>query len=336
MTIPHLLDKLADHTDLTPGEAEFIFSTLMDGKLTPAQAGAFLLTLRSKGETAAEIAAAVRCALQRANLIEGIQGEYMDIVGTGGDNKQTFNCSTAAALTMAALGYQIVKHGNRAVSSSSGAADVLEKLGYPLDLDAAGLKRSLRQCNFAFAFARNAHPCFRHIAPIRKELGVCTLFNLLGPLINPSRPTHMIMGVAKPDLVPTIAHVLAQGNYRRAIVICGKGGYDEATCFGSPTALLIEGTQITDYIISPAELGFQPPVEEAELQVHTPEEAAAVLTCVLQGKGPKAMMDMVALNVAIAINLFAPELPLQACAARARAAIAQGLGINIVNRWQKP
>lgn len=339
MNIATILDRLIDRHNLSPEEAEYAFSALMDGEMSAAQAGAFLLTLRAKGETPQEMNSAVQGALQRAHLVTGVSGDYADIVGTGGDGKHTFNCSTATALTLAGMGHRIVKHGNRAVSSSSGAGDALEQLGYPLDLDAAGICASVEKCGFAFCFAPHFHPCFKNIAPIRRELGVRTLFNILGPMINPSRPPLLMMGVATPELVPTTAAVLGKGgSYKRALVLCGAGGYDELTLFGSATACLVEGSEVRRVVMDPAEWGFAtllPTAEnEAALRVETREEAADVLRALLAGQGSSAMADMVAYNVAVGLWLFHPELSKQECGERARYAVASGVGANIVKNWQ--
>lgn len=326
MSLSSILNTLATGQDLTPEMADEAFTALMHGEITPAQAGAFLLTLRAKGETADEIAAAVRASLDCAHLVTGIGGEYIDIVGTGGDGKFSFNCSTATALTLAGMGYRVVKHGNRAVSSSSGAADALEQLGYPLTLQAEGIKLSVERYGFAFCMAPNFHPGFKHVGPVRRELGVRTIFNLLGPLINPSRPTHMMMGVASPGLVPVIAETLAKGGYKRAIAVCGAGGYDEVTAFGPATAMSVRDGIVSPMEIDPAALGFEPPANEDKLRVGSKEEAAAVLRDILHGCGPKAMMDMVALNVAVAISLFEPDTDRHICVERARRAVAEGAG----------
>ena len=338
MNIASILDRLADRRDLTPAEAEYAFAALMDGEMTAAQAGAFLLTLRGKGETAPEMAAAVQCALDRAHLVTGVSGDYADIVGTGGDGKHSFNCSTATALTLAGMGVRIVKHGNRAVSSSSGAGDALEQLGYPLDLNADGICESVEKSGFAFCFAPHFHPCFKNIGPIRRELGVRTLFNLLGPMINPSRPPLLMMGVATPELVPAIAAVLgARASYKRALVICGAAGYDELTLFGRATACLVEGSEVRRIVLDPAEWGFASilPTEENEaaLRVETREEAGAALRAILSGGGAPAMAEMVAFNVAVGLWLFHPELSRQECTERARRALAEGVGMRVVHSW---
>lgn len=337
MTTATILDRLAEGCDLSAEEADYAFAQLMDGQLTPAQSGAFLLTLRAKGETAGEMHAAIQNALQRACLVDGVRGDYADVVGTGGDGKHSFNCSTATALTLAGMGYRIVKHGNRAASSSSGAGDVLEQLGYPLDLDPEGIRESLASCNFAFAFAPHFHPCFKHIGPIRRELGVRTLFNLLGPLINPSRPPLMMLGVAAPKFVSLVAHALAQsGSYKRAYVFCGAQDYDELTLFGPATACRVQGDKVEHLSIDPVQWGFTtPPSSPDELRVESKEEAASALRAILSGQGAPAMRDMVAFNVALGVRLFEPELPESECARRAREALAAGVGMKVVEQWRK-
>lgn len=337
-TTPAILDRLTERRDLSAEEANAAFTALMDGEMTPAQAGAFLLTLRAKGETPLEMGAAVQAALQRAVLVSGISGDYADVVGTGGDGKHSFNCSTATALTLAGLGYPIVKHGNRAVSSSCGAADALEQLGYPLSLDAAGVVESVSKHNFAFCFAPHFHPSFKNIGPIRRELGVRTLFNLLGPMINPSRPPLMMLGVASPLLVPPIAAVMARGGeYKRALVLCGAAGYDELTLFGPATACLVQGEEVRRVLLVPEDWGFVslPPTPENEnaLRVETREAAVAALRSVLSGQGSPAMAEMVAFNVAVGLWLFHPEWDKKDCGERARLALASGVGARLTQNW---
>ncbi len=335
LSISEILDKLASCENLNMQEAKATFSAIFDDKLTHAQAGAFLLALRSKGETDIEITAAVNAALERAIPINGLGENLIDIVGTGGDGKKSFNCSTATAIYLAALGYPVLKHGNRAVSSSSGAGDVLENIGYPIPTQPDELAESLKQYNFGFAFAPYYHPSFKNIAPLRQELGIRTLFNLLGPLINPARPNHILLGVAKPELVPTIAKVLANGNYKRAMVVHGAGGYDELTCFGPATAYLVEEGRASTISIDPADFNFARPSSEAELYVKSQEEASAIFIELLHGRGPRAMLDMLALNLGVAIYLLEPNLDLCACMSTAREAVIKGKAAQLLQTWQQ-
>lgn len=225
--------------------------------MTPAQAGCFLMGLRMKGETPLEMAHAVGIALGRANRVEGLEGDCIDVVGTGGDGRNSFNCSTATALTLAGMGYRVVKHGNRAVSSSCGSADALEGLGFPLDVAPEDVRRLLDERNFAFLFAPNFHPAFRNVGPIRRELGIRTLFNLLGPLINPARPTHILLGVARPELVELLAETLRQSHIRKAAVVYGAGGYDEVTPLGPTKMMIVHNGNLTPMSLDP--LGLRHP-----------------------------------------------------------------------------
>ena len=334
-SISPIIDQLANRQDLSLDDAEFAFAALMDGELTAAQSAAFLMTLRSKGETASEMAAAINCALLRAIPITGLSGDYIDIVGTGGDGKKSFNCSSASAITLAGLGYQVLKHGNRAISSSSGAGDVLEKIGYIFSIDAEGILQSIANSGFAFALAPHFHPSFKNIGPIRSELGVRTLFNMLGPLINPSRPTHMLLGVPRPEMVPMMADVLAQIGIQRAAVVCGALGYDELSCFGPATVCLIQDGVVSDMPFDPADYGFSSPENEKELMVEDKEIAASTLIELLHGKGNAAMLDMLSLNCAMAIYLMEPAMSMELCVDKARKAVANGVGARVLSHWKK-
>ena len=194
-----ILDTLGNSLDLSAEQAAFAFRELFEGDLSQAQAGALLMGLRAKGETPLELAAAARAGLERAHLVTNLPTDrpILDIVGTGGDLSNSFNCSTAVSLYLAALGHRVVKHGNRAVSSSSGSADALEGLGIRLDTGPDEVAAELARQGFVFLFAPHYHPSFAHIAPVRRELGVRTLFNLMGPLLNPARPSHQLLGVGQ-------------------------------------------------------------------------------------------------------------------------------------------
>ena len=323
--ISRILDALAAGQDLTADMAAAGFADIMDGRMTPAQAGCFLMGLRMKGETPLEMAHAVGIALGRANRVEGLEGDCIDVVGTGGDGRNSFNCSTATALTLAGMGYRVVKHGNRAVSSSCGSADALEGLGFPLDVAPEDVRRLLDERNFAFLFAPNFHPSFRNVGPIRRELGIRTLFNLLGPLINPARPTHILLGVARPELVELLAETLRQSHIRKAAVVYGAGGYDEVTPLGPTKMMIIHNGRLTPMSLDPLDYGIQPCNPE-ELAVHSKSEAVDVLKNILAGKGPRAMMDMVILNVGVAMFLLEEHMDLSVCMAKAREAVCAGIG----------
>ena len=329
-SIDTILETLASGSDLGADMAATGFSALMDGAMTPAQAGSFLMGLRMKGESPLEMAHATRAALARAVRVDGLEGPFIEVVGTGGDRRSSFNCSTGTALTLAGMGYKVVKHGNRAVSSRSGSADVLEGLGVPLDIAPEDAPLMLRERNFVFLFAQRFHPCFRNIAPLRRELGIRTLFNLLGPLINPARPSHILLGVARPDLLRLMAETLAQSPVRRAAVVCGAGSYDEITPLGVNEMILLRDGELTPFTLDPADFGI-PPCAPEDLAVSSREEAVNVLRELLNGGGPSAMRDMLALNVGMGIHLLEDQLPLAVCMARAREALASGAGGRVLH-----
>ena len=228
------------------------------------------------------------------------------------------------------MGYKVAKHGNRAVSSSCGSADALEALGISLDTDPGAVAEMVEKRNFAFLFAPCFHPAFKNIGPLRKELGIRTLFNLLGPMINPARPSHLLMGVARPELVPLAAATLAQSPLRRAAVVCGAGGYDEVTPIGPAEAVLLSEGKTSPLPLDPADYGIQPCPEE-DLTVRDKAEAVAVVRELLEGRGKRAMLDMVTLNVALGVFLLEEDMDMALCVARAREAVMAGVGRRVLH-----
>ncbi|MDR0339246.1 MAG: anthranilate phosphoribosyltransferase [Desulfovibrio sp.] len=331
-----IMEDLALGRDLTPFKARSAFSRLMDGEFSPAQAGAFLLGLRAKGETPEEMAEAVKAILDRAvSVAVPSHAPVLDVVGTGGDGKNSFNCSTGAALVLAALGHKILKHGNRSVSSRCGSADVLEGLGVPLDFPLEDIPVRLERDGFVFLFAPRFHPSFRHIMPIRRELGIRTLFNLLGPLVNPARPGVCFLGVADPAMLPLVANTLARLGGRSGAVVCGAGGYDELTCLGPARVAYVRGDAVRFEELDPAAYGFSPCDPEA-LAIEGPEQGVGVLLDLLNGGGPEAMRDMLAFNIGFGLHLLHPEKPVAACMIEAKKALAAGVGgrylLDLINR----
>ena len=298
-----IIEALAQGRDLSVEEAAEAFARLMDGELSPSQAGAFLLGLRAKGETPEEVGEAVNAVLERAIPVPPVSGTSIDIVGTGGDGKSSFNCSTATALTLAGMGHKVLKHGNRSVSSRCGSADVLEQLGIPLDTPPESVAKNLERDRFVFLFAPRYHPSFRHVMPVRRELGVRTLFNILGPLVNPARPTHHLFGVPNTAQLSLVAAALARSGTGTGAVVCGAGGYDELTSMGEADIIFVDGAKTRPGRLDPVEYGFAP-CSEQELAVDGPEQAAEVLRQILQGQGPKPMQDMLALNLGLALYLL--------------------------------
>lgn len=324
-TISHILEHLTTGADLSAPQAQEAFDLLLTGEVSPVQAGAFLMGLRSKGETAAELSAAVDAALGQARLIPGLSGKRIDTCGTGGDGQHSFNCSTAVSFFLADMGYQVVKHGNRAVSSKCGSADVVEDLGYPLVTEPEEARAELAKRNFVFLFAPHFHPAFRHVGPVRQQLGVRTIFNLMGPLLNPALPTHQILGVPDFRFAPMIAQVLAaRKGLERAAIVHGAGGFDELTPCGPGQVIFIEHGVIHEAVIDPADFGLSTCVPRA-LACDSKEEALKLQRQVLTGKGPKSLQDMVTLNLGVAIYLLEDNLPLDLAMEMAQAKVEQGL-----------
>lgn len=317
------LELLAIGKDLPSELATYAFRAMYTGEMPASCVGAFLMGLKTKGESAVEIAAGVTTALEEARLVQGLSGPRIDTCGTGGDNTCSFNCSTAVALYLAALGHKVVKHGNRAVSSSCGSADAVETLGFPLIVEPEAVAAELDDHNFVFLFAPNYHPAFKRIGPIRKELGVRSLFNLMGPLLNPARPTHQILGVPTSRHVRLMAEVLALTGLSHGAVVHGAGGFDELTPFGPADVCWLRDGWIKCERIDPQALGI-PAHKPAEVVVSGRDEAVAVLREVLSGQGNPAMRDMVALNLGCALHLLEDGLTLRQGVEKARDAIARG------------
>lgn len=320
------LELLASGQDLPEALSQNIFTGLLQGKMTPAQTGALLLGLRIKGETASELAAAVQAALAVARLIpDAASGrKSIDTCGTGGDNRGSFNCSTAVALYLAAMGHAVVKHGNRGVSSQCGSADVIESLGLPLRVEPDDVIVELAQRNFVFLFAPDYHPAFAKLAPLRRELGVRTLFNLLGPLLNPARPTHQLLGVPKKELVPVLAETLLRTSSVRGAVVHGAGGFDELTPWGPATVFWVDQKGLRGEELSPQDVGILSCNQEDAL-CRDKEHALAVMRQALMGQAPLAVQEMLAFNLGMALHLLEDSLGLQNAISAARAAVQQGV-----------
>jgi anthranilate phosphoribosyltransferase len=327
--ISDILEQLARRQALTDVQADQVFNALLEGRLGPAQAGAFLLGLRAKGEDSTDLAAGVRAGLEHARQIPGLSGVRIDTCGTGGDNTRSFNCSTAVALFLAEMGYQVVKHGNRAISSSCGSADVLEALGVSLDTEPDKVAGRLAAQNFVFLFAPAYHPAFKHIMPVRHELGIRTLFNLMGPLLNPARPTHQLIGVGDPDFLFIMGESLLLTGVERALVVHGAGGFDELTTFGPARCYLVKDGIMEKTAINPEKLGFARHAPE-DVTVRDKDHAVGVMREVLAGTGQRAMADMTALNLAACLYLLEADKTLIQCAELARDAVKKGVGSRVL------
>ncbi|AZC15189.1 anthranilate phosphoribosyltransferase [Microbacterium sp. ABRD28] len=297
---PSVLTSLLDRRDLSVSESTWAMRQIMTGDATPAQIGGFLTALRAKGETVDEIVG-FRDAILEAAVPLDVPAEVLDIVGTGGDRFGTVNVSTMAAVVAAASGIPVVKHGNKAASSSSGSSDVLSALGIDLTLDPAAVAESLSRAGITFAFATAFHPGFRHAGPVRRELGVPTVFNFLGPLCNPARAEANAVGVANLDRVPLITGVFRTRG-ATALVFRGDDGLDELTTTGHSRLWEISLGDVHEHDLDPRDLGI-PLADIDDLLGGQPEENAAVVRRVFDGeRGP--VRDIVLLNAAAGIVAY--------------------------------
>jgi anthranilate phosphoribosyltransferase len=277
----------------------------MTGSATPAQIGSFLTALRIKGETVEEVAGLARVMRDQAlqvSLPPDLQDTVVDTCGTGGDAGGTFNVSTAAGLVVAGLGQPVAKHGNRAASSRCGSADVLEALGVRLELGPEQVATCITEVGFGFMYAPAYHPAMRHVGPVRREIGIRTVFNILGPLTNPARVTHQVLGVADARLLPLIGDVLLRLGCRRALVVHSQDGLDELS-ISAPTEVceVLGGIgELRHYQVSPGDFGLAEHPREAVLGGDAPENAA-VMRRILGGEQSGPLADMIALNAGAAL-----------------------------------
>ena len=298
MDIKAALHKIADRKDLTGEEMRGVMRTIMAGEATPSQIGAFLMGMRVKGETVVEIAAAV--SILREQMITVAAPEHaIDIVGTGGDGAGTLNISTASAIVVASTGVPVAKHGNRALSSKSGASQVLEALGVKLDLSPAEISASIDKAGIGFMFAPMHHPAMRHVGPSRTEMGTRTLFNLLGPQSNPAGVRRYLLGVYAEEWVEPVAAALLANRAIKAWVVHGSDGLDEITTTGPTHVAQIEGGSLTTFEITPEQYGL-PRASLDDLRGGDPVDNARAMTALLDGAAG-AYRDIVLLNSAAAL-----------------------------------
>lgn len=293
------LTKLLAKQDLTRDEMTAAMEAIMTGGATPAQIAAFLTALRLKGETVTELGAAAGCMRKHALFIHAGAQSVVDTCGTGGDGANTFNISTAAALVTAGAGICVAKHGNRAVSSKCGSADVLAALGVNIEAEAAVVEQCIQEHGIGFLFAPKMHPAMKYAGPIRRELGFRTIFNMLGPLTNPAGATGQVLGVFAPTLTEMFAGALRDLGTRRAFIVHGSDGLDEITVTGPTRVSELRHGVVRTYELS-AELLLGTTYDTKDLAGGTPQENAAILRDVLAGK-PGAARDITVLNAAAAM-----------------------------------
>lgn len=334
-TWPQLLSALIGRSDLSTADSRWAMNSIMEGAASDAQIAGFLTALRAKGETVGELTGLVEAMLDNARPIS-IPGPALDIVGTGGDRLNTVNISTMATLVCAGAGAKIVKHGNRAASSSSGSADVLEALGVRLDLPIEGVVEAAEAAGITFCFAQLFHPSMRFAAAVRRQLGVATAFNFLGPLINPARVEASAVGVADPRMAPLMAGVFAARG-SRALVFRGDDGLDEMTTTGCSKVWEVRAGTVTEQIFDPETVGIERSTVE-DLRGADAAHNAEVVRRVLAGEsGP--VHDAVVLNAAAGLVAFDENADgslderMVSAAATARRSIASGAAANVLQRW---
>ncbi len=299
--IKEAIYQLINGNDLTYDQAREVMEEIMTGTATQAQMGGFLTALRMQGETIDEITAFATVMREKGVKIEP-EREVIDIVGTGGDEVGTFNISTTSSFVVAAGGVPVAKHGNRSVSSKSGAADVLENLGANLDLSPEQNEAILNKCDVCFLFAQKYHSSMKYAAPVRKELGVRTVFNILGPLSNPAAATMQLLGVYDRKLAKPMAQVLANLGVTRGVAVCGEDGLDEITLTGETDVHEIRFGEITSYTITPEQFGLRRCALK-ELVGGDPKENAQIAVDILTGKEKGAKRDIVVMNAGMSLYL---------------------------------
>jgi len=322
MPIPDLVERIRRGGHLSLDEMSAVVDQIMQGHCDQDQIADLLLALRAKGETVDEIAGAARTMRKHMTRIRTSRPGVIDTCGTGGDASGTFNISTGAALVTAAAGVPVAKHGNRSVTSKSGSADVLAALGVDIEPPVDVLERCLDQVGICFCYAPLLHPSMRHAAPVRKRLGVPTIFNLLGPLCNPAAAPFQLLGVGRPALRPLLAAALQRLGGQRAVVVCGRDGLDEVTLTGATDVSQVTPDGIVDTAWSPDLFGV-PPGDLSALRVEGPEASATLIRQVLDGR-PGPARDIVVMNAAAALWTARKTDSLRDAAGLAAAALDSG------------
>ncbi len=323
ITPQQALQRVIEHREIFHDEMLHLMRLIMSGELSPVMTAALIAGLRTKKETIGEITAAAQVMREFSVKVEVADKRHLvDIVGTGGDGAHTFNISTCAMFVIAAAGAKVSKHGGRSVSSKSGSADAVEALGISLALNPAQIADCIEQTGIGFMFAPNHHPAMKNVAPVRKELGVRTLFNILGPLTNPAGAPNILLGVFHPDLVGIMVRALQNLGAQHALVVHGKDGLDEVSLGAATLVGELKDGVIREYEIHPEDFGLQM-VSTRALQVETPEQSRAMLLGVLDGQTGPAR-DIVLLNAGAALYAADVAASIEDGIARARQVIGSG------------
>jgi len=332
ITVAEAIQRTVEHREVFHDEMLHVMRQIMRGELTPAQIAGFIVGLRVKKETIGEITAAAQVMREFATVVPVKHPEQvLDVVGTGGDAARTFNISTAATFVCAAAGAKVAKHGNRAISGSTGSADVLEALGANLGLAPEQIAHSVDEIGVGFMFAPSHHPAMKHAAPVRKELGVRTIFNILGPLTNPAGAQRQLLGVFHPDLVGIQVRVLQRLGAKHVMVVYGLDGMDELSISGeTQVGELVEG-EVREYLIHPSQLGLEL-YDRRAIQVNTIDESKDMILAVLDNQ-PGPALNIVLLNAGAAIYVAGKAKSIEAGIDKARKAIASGAAKEKLERF---
>jgi len=321
--IAEAIQRTVEHREIFHDEMLHVMRQIMRGELTPAQIAGFIIGLRVKKETVGEIAAAAQVMREFATLVPLKDHHHVvDVVGTGGDGAHTFNISTAATFVAAAAGARVAKHGNRSVSSRSGSADVLEALGAKLDLAPAQIAQSVETVGVGFMFAPSHHPAMKHAAVVRKELGVRTIFNILGPLTNPAGAQNQLMGVFHTDLVGIQTRVLQRLGAKHVMVVYGRDGLDEISISGETLVGELVNGEIREYELHPSQFGLEV-YDRRAIQVNSVDESKQMILAVLENQ-PGPALNIVVLNAGAALYIAGVARSMDDGIERARKVIAKG------------
>jgi anthranilate phosphoribosyltransferase len=332
-TWPRILHALVERRELLAPEIAWVMEEMMQGRAGDAETAAFLLGLRVRGETPGEVAEAAR--VLRSHMLRWDPGrdDVLDTCGTGGDQSGAFNISTATAFVLAGAGVPVVKHGNRSVSSQSGSADVLAALGVSLEVGCDDARRQLQQAGLAFCFAPNYHPALRHVAAVRKRLGVPSLFNLLGPLANPAGARRQLLGVGQPALLDLLAEALARLGTEHALVVHGAEGLDEVSLAGPTDVREVKNGTVRSWTWTSDDFGLEP-VPLSQVRVADPQESAAVVLEVLRGTDGPALRLVLA-NAAAGLLVAGKATTLRDGVTLARVAVVSGNALGVLERLRK-
>ena len=323
------IERLSNHEHLEATAAAAVLNEIIEGNAAEAQAAAFLVALRTKGETVGEIAGLASVLRERAVKVEAGE-DLVDTAGTGG-GRPTFNVSTTAAFIAAGAGCRVAKHGNRSATSQCGSADVLEALGGRIDVDAGTVAGCIREIGFGFMFAPMHHPAFKHIVPVRRALGVRTIFNFLGPLTNPAGARRQVIGVSDPGKLETMAAALGQLGGERALVVSSADGLDEFSVSGATRVVELRDGELTTYDVTPEEVGVEP-AKDGAVGAGTPEQNALVLREVLAGN-PGTERSLAVLNAGAAVYVAGGADTLADGVRAAETAVDSGAAQGVLDRW---